>query len=149
MEDTNPTPSTNSPKPKRIPKNLVTLIIAVLAAVLLLIGFKLLVKDPKPADIKSSTPAVVKVMITTKGFEPATLDVSANTVVEWTSNDSTTTHIVEADQYVKNENSSNVSDLISPQLGLNAKYRYTFTKPGNYSYHDKLKPTTTGTVIVK
>ena len=156
MENTPTPPST--PMPSTVPpapslptaaprSNKLWLIVGgiIIVAVLLAVGIKLATKS-KPTTTLSAAPAIHKVLITATGFDPATLTVPVNSVVEWDSNDATTTHVVAADPYPSH---SELPGLVSGQLGKGAKYQYTFATAGTYTYHDDLKPTTTGTIVVK
>jgi plastocyanin len=71
-------------------------------------------------------------------FAPKQLTVKAGTTVVWTNKDDIP-HTVTSDDNV----------FSSSLMDTDAKFQYTFTKPGKFSYHCKLHPMMTGVVEVQ
>jgi plastocyanin len=82
--------------------------------------------------------ATIAVKITATGFTPKSVTVNSADTVKWTNAD-TVNH-----QLVAN-NGAFASAIIKPG---NA-YSFTFKTAGTFHYHDALKPSLTGTIIVK
>ena len=139
------TPNTGHEKPTLLRIALVTFMGLILVAIIVLAIVKIFSKT-KTNNATNTAPRTAQVLITSKGFVPASLTVTPNTIVEWQSNDATTTHIVAANPYPTH---SSLPGLVSPQLGNGAHYQYTFATVGTFNYHDDLNPTTNGTIIVK
>jgi plastocyanin len=117
---------------------------AVMAAILL----ALLVGTPwvsaaqtKPANQPEKIAATAPgAQITIENFEfnPATLTVPTGTTVTWISHDDEPHTVTSSDGV-----------FASPGLDADETYSYTFSTPGTYTYHCKLHPHMTGTIIVK
>ena len=89
-----------------------------------------------PASHASETP-VVRVSIDHISYAPQDLTVRPNTRVVWTNNESDgTTHTVTG------------GPLGSPDLAPGMSYSYTFTQPGQYTYHCRFHPYMEGHVNV-
>lgn len=88
---------------------------------------------------------IATVHITSSGFQPATLTVKQGTNVTWT-NDDTALHQITANPFPKGTDLSNLKSQI---LNNNQTYTYVATTKGTFGYHDQLKPTTNGTLIVQ
>ncbi len=73
-------------------------------------------------------------------FSPTPLKVKAGTKVTVTNKDSTT-HTWTAD-------SGDTTTWTSPDLSPGSSFSFTFSKAGTYSYHCKIHPSMTGTVVV-
>lgn len=71
-------------------------------------------------------------------FQPGTLTVMAGTSVTWVNHDDVPHTVYENDKRFK-----------SGTLDTDAKFSYTFTSPGTYSYYCSLHPRMTGQIIVK
>jgi plastocyanin len=71
-------------------------------------------------------------------FSPAMLSVSVGAKVTWTNNGSVP-HTVTADQGAFDSNA----------LSPGNSFSFTFTKAGTYTYHCKIHPSMTATIIVK
>ncbi len=97
--------------------------------------------QPKPANQPekiATTAAGPLVTIENFEFNPATLTIPAGTTVTWISRDDEP-HTVTSSEGV----------FTSPGLDADETYSYTFSTPGTYTYHCKLHPHMTGTIIVK
>jgi plastocyanin len=89
----------------------------------------------------AATPALAatrNVAITSTGFSPATVTITAGDTVTWRNRD-TANHQV----------SSDTGAFVSPILRPNQTYSFTFANPGTYRYRDALRPAERGTVIVR
>ncbi len=71
-------------------------------------------------------------------FQPATLTVTAGTIVTWT-NDDTTPHTV----------TENNRAFRSAALDTKDTYSHTFTTPGEYVYHCTIHPMMVGKIVVR
>jgi plastocyanin len=113
-----------------------------------------------PVTTPSSTlPPTINVTVDSTGFNPATITVSAGTVVLWFSGEQrvpgccTNCHVENgavvpgkvADHWVKSDSGT----LINGWLSSNGIYACYFGTAGTYTYHDNLNPALTGTIIVK
>ena len=92
---------------------------------------------PAAAHAKSSQPEG-KATIANFGFEPKELKLKTGSTVDWTNKDDTA-HTVTSDSEA----------FGSPLMDTGQSFRYTFKKPGTFSYHCKLHPTMTGIVLVE
>jgi plastocyanin len=90
------------------------------------------------AAVTPVSAGTVQASIDNFAFAPKRLTVKAGTTVVWTNKDDTP-HTVTSDD---NAFSSSLMDT-------NAKFQYTFTKPGKFPYHCKLHPMMTGVVEVQ
>ncbi len=129
-------PKVHHPKSKIILLAIGLLLIAAMALAILL------QLNPKTAANPTVAPKLAAISLSKSGFTPKTLTIAKGTTVQWTSVDNTTTHIIES-------SSKGITSLTSPQLGVGAKYRFSFDTPGTYQYHDKLDPTRGGTIVVR
>jgi plastocyanin len=77
------------------------------------------------------------VSIANFAFSPATVTVRVGATVTWTNTDEEPHTVVAPGTGVK-----------SAALGTGAKYSYTFTKPGSFSYFCSIHPFMRGTVVV-
>lgn len=118
-------------------------LVLIAVAVLFTLWFS---REPNEVVHTSPDPKVVQVLITPDGFVPASVTVERGSVVEWISEDSSTTHVVQSNPYPSGKD---MPDLNSDQLGAGATYRFKFAEAGEYAYHDKLNPTMNATVIVR
>lgn len=87
--------------------------------------------SPAPA----ASPVVVK--IANYAFSPQTVTITAGTAVKWINSDE-----------VAHTATANDNSFDSGNLGQNATWTHTFTKPGKYPYVCSYHPNMTGTVIV-
>ena len=77
------------------------------------------------------------VTIANFSFSPASLTVSAGTTVTWTNNDSTA-HTVTLDD----------GSAASGDIAGGATFQHTFTTAGTFTYHCRIHPTMTATIVV-
>src|SRR5215218_4248445 len=93
-----------------------------------------------PLALAFSAPAVAAtpVKITAGGFEPAQVTVGAGDEVTWT-NDDAIKHQVVADG----------GAFTSPPIGPGESWTFRFPRAGTFAYHDQLKTTQKGTIIVR
>ena len=91
------------------------------------------------AATQAATAAANAIAITSAGFQPNTLDVTAGTTVTWTNSD-TAPHSVTSD-------TAGIFDSGPIQPG--ATFTYTFAQAGTCTYHSNNEPSLTGTVTVK
>jgi plastocyanin len=82
--------------------------------------------------------ATIDVRITRTGFEPASVTITAGDTVRWTNRDSANHQVV-----------SDTGAFVSPILGTNKSYSFTFENAGTYRYRDALKPTLRAVVRVE
>lgn len=115
-------------------------IFVLLLILILVLGLIFFLKpQPKtPSPSVSQTPNIpafkAYIAITNTGFVPATLLIKANTEVVWRNTDSKEHQIV--------------SDTLP--IAKDSSYSFVFTKPGTYTYHDKLDPARfKGTIVVR
>ena len=87
---------------------------------------------PRPA------PRVVNARINGLAYVPSRIQIAAGTTVQWKNNDPLIHTVTATD-----------GSFGSPQFGLDATYRHTFTKPGTYTYYCTLHPNMKATVVVK
>lgn len=91
------------------------------------------------------TPAVVKISMTAKGFEPSKVSVKKGTTVTFVNNDSISHWPASA---------PHPTHTIYPQLdsktgiAAGASWSFTFDKVGEWKFHDHLTPTMFGSVTV-
>lgn len=92
-----------------------------------------------------SVARTAEVRITAKGFVPATLVVKPGTKITWTNTDS------KLHQVVSNPfpSGKDLPGLKSEILNNFQTYTYDATTTGSFGYHDQIKPTINGTIIVK
>ena len=74
-------------------------------------------------------------------FDPSSLTVKSGTVVKWTNQDGAPHTIV--------SDTSSPATFSSDSLSSGASYKFTFTKPGTYTYHCSIHPSKKGTIIVQ
>ncbi len=81
--------------------------------------------------------ATVTVRITKSGFSPANVTVRSGDTVTWRNADTVNHQLV-----------ANNGSFASPVLRPGATYSHVFRQAGRFPYHDALKPTLKGTVVV-
>lgn len=80
----------------------------------------------------------VSARITGLAYVPSRIEIAAGTTVRWTNNDPLVHTVTATD-----------GSFTSPQFGLDAIYRHTFTTPGTYTYYCTLHPNMKATVVVR
>ena len=92
-----------------------------------------------PASQVAKVPATdVQVKIDNYAFEPATITVPTGTSIRWVNRDEMVHNVVASDKSFK-----------SKVLDTNEEFRYTFEKPGTYSYSCSIHPKMTGKIVVE
>lgn len=126
-----------------------------LAVVLILMGEFFLILKSRVTPPEELTPAATptltqtplneaKVMITDKGFTPATLMVKVGTLVNWLSQDKKLHQIASDPHPLHNL----LPGFFQNQPSLS--FTFTFTKAGTFTYHDEKNPLKSkGTIIVR
>lgn len=94
---------------------------------------------PAAAPTMSAVPSTVEVKIVDFAFEPATLTIPVGASVVWTNTG--VQHTVFSTQPVRL--------LFSPVLEKGDTYRFTFTRPGTYTYVCSLHPDMMGQIVVQ
>lgn len=120
-------------------KRRVAVVIAVTALLLIGIAVALLRHSSQPATDPAPGTTVTDT-IQSFMFSPKSIRVKVGTTVTWTNKDSVQ-HSIVSDKPGKDAPSG-------PLLGQEQSYRFTFTKPGTYTYHCKPHLSMHGTVIV-
>lgn len=88
---------------------------------------------------------VAEVRITKSGFKPSTLVVQEGTKIIWTNSDNAR-HQVVANPYPSGDD---LPGLRSEILNNTQTYTYLTDKAGSFGYHDQLKPTVNGTIVIQ
>lgn len=88
--------------------------------------------------------ATVDVSITSGGFSPSSVGITAGDVVRWTNNDSVT-HNVSSDPHPTH---TNYTALNLGNIAPSATLTLLFPTAGTYGYHDHLDTSLTGNVVV-
>ena len=83
--------------------------------------------------------AILQITIDNFSFAPATLTVSPGTEVTWVNHDDIPHTVVSDDK----------ATFKSRALDTDEKFRFTFTKPGTYTYFCSLHPKMTAKVVVQ
>lgn len=91
-----------------------------------------------PSTQASTVSVTDKVVMKNLSFQPITIQVAPGTTVTWTNEDSTN-HTVTSD----------TGKFNSEQLSNGKTFQFTFSDPGEYTYHCSIHPSMTGKVIVK
>lgn len=100
-----------------------------------------------PADttVGEATGTRWTVFIRDSGFEPATVNIKPGDTVVWT-NEAGRAAWSASNDHPTHTKLPGFDALRAIQTGQS--YEYTFTKAGTWGYHDHLKPSTLGTVVV-
>jgi len=136
--------------------NIKYLIIGVIAAVIIIGGFATLQSQASSPSTNSMLPTEnntqvnpsegVMVEYTEQGFTPKTITVKVGTTVTWINKDSDPMWVASNPHPIH-------TDLpgfdARKQIPTDGTYSYTFTKVGNWDYHNHLNPDNTGTVVVE
>lgn len=91
-----------------------------------------------PAPAQAKAPATVVVSIDKFAFAPREITVAAGAVVVWSNHDQTPHTVMARDR-----------SFSSTGLDTGDTYRYTFMRPGDYSYFCTMHPFMTGIVHVR
>ncbi len=91
-------------------------------------------------------PVPITVQITSKGFNPSSLDIKKGTVVEWINSD-TSPHRIAANPYPTHSDLPNLDS--KSNLGPSSNYSYHFNQSGTFEYHDELNPSINASVKVE
>lgn len=105
--------------------------------------------EPSVSVLPSASPTNLtqEITITRDSFEPATVRIKQGTTVTWQNNDSAT-HWVSTDPHPIHTGLAGFDSKKAIEQGQS--YSFTFTRLGEWPYHDHLRPVTyTGTVIVE
>ena len=98
----------------------------------------------KSQIVALTTPSPNQVLITKTDFTPKVLVVKKDTTVTWKNMD-TASHLVASDPYPTH---ADLPGLVAPEAIIPGKeYQFTFTKVGEWFYHDDLGPITYNGVI--
>ena len=92
----------------------------------------------EPASRPTTAADTVNARITGLAYVPSRIEIAAGTTVRWTNNDPLIHTVTATD-----------GSFGSPQFGLDATFRHTFTAPGTYTYYCSLHPNMKATVVVK
>ncbi|OGD88157.1 hypothetical protein A3D04_01685 [Candidatus Curtissbacteria bacterium RIFCSPHIGHO2_02_FULL_40_16b] len=91
----------------------------------------------------------VTVTYTDSGFEPASVTVSAGQTITWTNNSSRTVQIGSANHPTHTVNPELTGGEFVIRLERGESETVTVTKTGTWGYHDHLRPSTIGSVVVE
>lgn len=91
-----------------------------------------------PGVSKAPSQSGTAVNIKDMAYSPKQLQTAVGTEVRWANNDSTV-HQVAADD----------GSFNSGALQPNRVFRFTFSKPGTYTYYDPIYPSMKGQIVVK
>lgn len=111
---------------------------AILAASVLLAGAGLLGVAPRGPARAATAPQKVTVRIANFDFAPRVLVVPAGTTVTWVNGDDDA-HDIVADN----------KSFRSHAMDTDESYSFTFSAPGEFTYHCGLHPRMTGKVVVR
>jgi plastocyanin len=95
-------------------------------------------RSEAPRPVRRQAPRTVNARINGLAYIPSRIDITAGTTVQWKNNDPLIHTVTATD-----------GSFGSPQFGLDARYRHTFTTPGTYTYYCTLHPNMKATVVVK
>lgn len=90
-------------------------------------------------------PKELTVVLDKNGFSPDTVTIKVGSAVRW-KNNSGDKQTVNSDDYPTNQKHKELNFGI---FNDGSSVVYTFTKPGEYGYHNQLKPEQKGKVIVE
>lgn len=111
---------------------------------------KFFLHEPTKTTLSSvkTTPAepkTVTIFINDGKLDTTSLEINMNDTVIWLNKDSVTHQII-SDPHPAH---TDLKDLVSPVLQTNQTYSYKFTQIGTFKYHDELKTSIQGSIIVK
>lgn len=133
-----------SPPPKTKNTQRLYALLSLAAFVILIVAVSLAINHYKNNQA-SKAPRVAEVRITQAGFEPSTLTVKRGTKVVWTNTDDAL-HQVAANPYPTGKD---LPSLKSEILNNAQTYSYIADKTGSFGYHDQIKPTINGTLVIE
>ncbi|RMD67477.1 hypothetical protein D6817_01510 [Candidatus Pacearchaeota archaeon] len=110
-------------------------------------------------DQNQQTPQTHTIAITSSGFSPSTLEISqGDTVVfinqdsamHWPATDVHPTHTLYPGSDISKCGTPQASEIFDACRGLaqGETYSFTFNEKGSWTYHDHLRPSWTGTIVV-
>lgn len=136
--------------------NIKYLIIGIIALILIIGGFATLKSQANSPSISSIIPTEnntqvnpsesVVVEYTQQGFAPKTITVKVGTTVTWINKDSDPMWVASNPHPIHTDLPG--FDALK-QIPTGETYSYTFTKVGNWGYHNHLNLSNTGTVVVE
>jgi plastocyanin len=109
------------------------------------IGVVAVIKFTGSNNKVATAPPVTVIRITGAGFEPATVHVRQGATITWTNTDKKL-HQVVSNPY---PTGTDLSSLKSEILNNDQTYTYKADAAGTFGYHDQLKPTINGTLVVE
>lgn len=112
---------------------------------LLLIGAVTFLTSSREDHKAAKNVPVAEVRITRQGFEPSTLVVKRGTKITWSNADSGL-HQVASNQYPTDKD---LPGLKSEILNNAQTYTYVANTTGSFGYHDQMKPTINGTLVIQ
>lgn len=98
----------------------------------------------QPRKQRSVLPKEVTIQLTKEGFTPQKITIQEGTTVRW-KNISGNKQTVNSDDFPTNQLHKELNFGI---FNNGSSVVYTFTKPGEYGYHNQLRPQQKGNVIV-
>ena len=113
------------------------------------------VVNPEPTEIVKANPSSDNtIRITAAGFEPKTLTVKAGTTVTFVNEDSSKhwpASAMHPTHAVYQESGGCIGSKFDACKGLEAgeSFSFTFNEKGSWNYHDHLRPSNTGKIIVE
>lgn len=101
----------------------------------------------------SENPTILAVEITSSGFSPKTLEINTGDTVTWTNMDSRShwpASAVHPTHTIYPEPGGCIGSIFDACRGLSngESYSFTFDEEGTWGYHDHLRSSLTGTIIV-
>lgn len=114
----------------------------------------------QPPPQPPTTPTTHTVKITASGFEPKSITISSGDTVTWMNEGSSEswpasavhpTHTVYPNSDIKKCGTSEKQNIFDACMGIKTgqTYSFKFTEKGSWNYHDHLKPSFWGTVVVE
>ncbi|MFQ5541018.1 MAG: hypothetical protein ACE5F4_02130 [Candidatus Paceibacteria bacterium] len=113
--------------------------------------------EPPPAGAPAGTPTVVTVMYSSNGFSPSTVSVPQGGTVQFISEDGSAmwvasaqhpTHTVYAGTTLSEHCTTSANDAFD-QCATGEVYEFTFDKSGTWNYHNHVRASHFGTVVVE
>lgn len=102
------------------------------------------------SNVNETTAATEKsVAVTSSGFTPKTLTMTAGDTVRWMNGAGRTVYVAPDNHPSHTKYAGIWDDDGTGQITSGATYELTFSKAGTYTYHDHLNSVLTGTIIVQ